>query len=235
MSTQPEAFKAQLVSAKGMSCWVIAVFVDVRGFTAFAGKGESVEAALFIKRMYFGILDRYFPDATFVKPTGDGLMLIFEFEEGTLDDTIEAVFLNALELVEAFPSFINDPMLSGPLPQRLGVGIAQGPATRLSCEDGDIDFSGRALNLAARLMDIARPGGVVVDGRVGDHTRVLLEDRGFEAEPVYLRGIAETESPRLVFRHAQRTSIPHSARKAPVRYTPIPGISEGLSSGNPAP
>ena len=65
-------------------------------------------------------------------------------------------------LVEAFGQITaNDFMINFPVPQRLGVGVARGTATRLASGGQVLDYTGRCLNLAARLMDKARPYGVV--------------------------------------------------------------------------
>jgi len=63
---------------------VVVLFLDVRGFSSFAGSAESVEAALFLKKMYLRVLTDYFVDPDFFKPTGDGLMLVYVHDEATL-------------------------------------------------------------------------------------------------------------------------------------------------------
>jgi class 3 adenylate cyclase len=45
----------------------------------------------------------------------------------------------------------------------LGIGIAAGSASRLIAGDTTFDYTGRPLNVASRLMDIARPAGVVLE------------------------------------------------------------------------
>jgi len=66
-------------------------------------------------------------------------------------------------------------MLNFETPRR-SVLYRAGPATKLVSQDRTLDYSGRPLNLAARLMDFARPSGVVLDGqfRRGSHRRVRL-------------------------------------------------------------
>lgn len=188
--------RAYLTDAEGESDLVVVVFLDVRGFSSFAGMAESSEAALFLRRMYIRVLDDYFPDAAFFKPTGDGLMIIRHVETTTLHEVVMNSIRKSLELVDAFPTIsAEDPMVNFDVPDGLGVGISRGAATRLASGDHTLDYSGRPLNLAARLMDLARPKGVVVDGRV---LKGLTLDADLQAqlapESVYVKGIADTKA-----------------------------------------
>ena len=70
-----------LRSATGESRAVVAVFVDVRGFTRFAGIAESVDVAVFLRKFYVAVLSDYLTTAAFAKTTGDGLMVIIEYAE----------------------------------------------------------------------------------------------------------------------------------------------------------
>jgi class 3 adenylate cyclase len=186
--------REHLHTATGESGFVIAVFLDVRGFSSFAKIAESSETAVFLKSVYTKILDDYFKDASFFKPTGDGLLIIVDYDEGSLKEVARAALKTSLDLVEAFPTLTEgDPMINFPVPQHLGIGLARGAATRLVSEDRTLDYSGRPLNLAARLMDVARPSGVVFDATLGIE---LLEEQTqsrFREERVYVKGIADDE------------------------------------------
>ncbi len=65
-------FRKLLDNVQGISEFVIAVIIDVRDFSSFAMKVESVQTTAFLKRIYVEMIDRYFGKASFVKPTGDG-------------------------------------------------------------------------------------------------------------------------------------------------------------------
>lgn len=202
-----------LVDAEGHSDLVIVIFLDVRGFSSFAGMAESSEAAIFLRRMYIEILDSYFPDSVFFKPTGDGLMIIRHFDKDTLSEKVTESIVGALNLVAAFPTITSDdPMVNFSVPESLGIGIARGAATRLQSGDLTLDYSGRPLNLAARLMDLARPRGVVFDARLIkglDVSTELLEH--FSESDVYLKGIADL-TPLQVFA-SKDASIPDRNRR----------------------
>ena len=47
------------------------------------------------------------------------------------------------------------------------IGISRGTVCRLVSKGKTLDYSGRVVNLASRLMDDARPSGVVFDASVG--------------------------------------------------------------------
>jgi class 3 adenylate cyclase len=188
-----------LESATGYSEQVIALFLDVRGFSSFAAIAESTDAAAYLRAAYLRILDEYFPEATFFKPTGDGLMIIQAVERESLRGTVINSIEASLRLTRSFGTISkDDPMINFRVPTLLGIGMARGSATRLASKRLTLDYSGRPLNLAARLMDMARPSGLVVDGSVSSGlvlpTTITSK---FNPHEVYVKGINDT-SPRAI-------------------------------------
>ena len=185
--------REQLQSAVGSSEFVIAIFIDVRNFTSFAGTNESINAAIFLKRIYIKILDDYFPDISFCKLTGDGMMIIRSYDENSLEEIVNDSISKSIELVKNFPNFCDeDKMINFEVPQKIGIGIARASATKLSSADVTLDYSGRPLNLAARLMDLARPNGLVF-GSQSVGLDVVKPDllTQFSEDQVYIKGIAQ--------------------------------------------
>jgi class 3 adenylate cyclase len=212
----------RLRTARGESCQVLAVFVDVRGFSTFAGVAESTDTALFLRTMYTRLIDNYFLDADFFKPTGDGLMIVRELtaDADELIARTQQWVASSLKLIEEFSHISDDDLLINiAVPDRVGVGIARGAATKLVDEEGTtIDYSGRCLNLAARLMDLARPEGVVFQDK---HAVALLgEDlaQRMSTDEVYIRGIADSD-PMKVYLSSEWVKVPAIA-KAPIAYEP---------------
>lgn len=200
--------------AEGSADHVVAIFLDVRGFTNFAGTADSINGALFLRSIYTRILDRYFPDATFFKLTGDGMMIIRKFSPDTLKQVVNDSIRQSIELVESFSKLCDgDPMINFSVPENLGVGIARASATRLASGRKILDYSGRPLNLAARLMDLARPSGVVFGS---DSIGVDLVDsellEKFSKDSVYLKGIAEN-SPIAIHYLTSRTKIDSASHR----------------------
>ena len=201
-------FKDELRFAQGQSRHIVVVFLDVRGFSSFARIAESTDTAEFLKSAYLRILDEYFPDAEFVKPTGDGLLITFGYDRDSLTDAVRLAVERSVALVEAFPTICDDdPMVNFAVPQRLGVGLSRGSATALVSGEALLDFSGRPLNLASRLMDLARPSGVVFDESFGDDLLTPALRERFSKEQAYVKGIAETE-PLTVYSLTGYTQVP---------------------------
>ena len=200
--------RENLPRANGESDLVVAIFLDVRGFTSFAGNVESANAALFLRSVYSRILDEYFPEVTFFKLTGDGMMIIRKYGDDNLVEIVNDSVRKSIALVEAFPTLCQgDIMINFPTPLNLGIGIARDAATRLGSEGYILDYSGRPLNLAARLMEFARPSGVVFNATsmgLGVIEEELLAQ--FSEDHVYVKSIAEN-SPLSIHYLTSRTRI----------------------------
>lgn len=69
-------FRKLLDDVTGVSEFVLAVNIDIRGLSSFSMRVESPETAIYLKRVYTRIIEDYFPNASFFKPTGDGLLII---------------------------------------------------------------------------------------------------------------------------------------------------------------
>jgi len=182
--------------------------VDVRGFTPFCQSVDSAEAGLFIKETYIKLIDGYFKNA-FIKLTGDGLVVIYEYQEGKAPEIAHWIVETCLRLVKDFGSFFADDEVMSACnpPNRVGIGVSIGPVCCLLSGEKVLDYSGRPLNLASRLMNMARPMGLVVDDRVGRALmRTDLKDR-FAVKQVYAHGVAE-QKPIRVYYSKEHTLIP---------------------------
>jgi class 3 adenylate cyclase len=184
--------KALLHDAVGESRFAMVVFLDVRGFSSFAKLAESSETAVFLTTVYTKILDDFFPDASFFKPTGDGLLIVLDYDRDSMKEVVTKAVETSLQLVEAFATLTkDDPMVNFDVPGKIGIGLARGAATRLVSGGKTLDYSGRPLNLAARLMNVARPAGVVFDPSLDLDLLPTPIARRFASEQVYIRGLAD--------------------------------------------
>lgn len=205
-------FLKLLEKATGRSEHVIAVNLDIRGFTPFCETEDSLNVATYITRVYLKIINDYFKSASFYKPTGDGLIIIIPYDRENLREVANLTVNSCLGLLENFGSLCSDNhMINYPTPQNVGIGVARGSACCIISEDKSkiLDYSGRLLNLASRLMDLARPSGIVLDGSFGIE---LLEDETknlFSEDIVYVRGVAE-EEPMKIYYSTKHTLIPDS-------------------------
>ena len=97
-----------------------------------------------------------------------------------------------LRLLDDFPSFcVKDGLIyfRSSVPKKIGIGMSMGVASRLSTNNKTLDYSGRPLNLASRLMDKARPSGIVLDSTIDiNFLRKPLRKR-FRRSTTSVRGI----------------------------------------------
>jgi class 3 adenylate cyclase len=187
-------FREQLDEATGTSEFVIAQNIDIRGFSDWSLEVDSAQTALYIKKVYAMLIDNYFAKASFVKPTGDGLLVVQTFEENDLATVATKAVTDSMEIVENFHALCDDEdMINFPVPRDVGVGIARGTASKLASAERTLDYSGRVLNLASRLMDLARPRGVVMDEGYGLQLLPKPVADQLHEDTAVLKGIAPTE------------------------------------------
>jgi adenylate cyclase len=147
---------------------IVALFCDMRGFTAFAETAEP-EDVMAVLREYHNalgpLIHRY--EGTLERFTGDGLIVFFNDPVPCPDPALRAVRL-AVDMREAFAPLARSWAARGH-EIGFGVGIAQGYATlgRVGFE-GRFDYSaiGTVTNLAARLCAEARNGQILLTRRV---------------------------------------------------------------------
>lgn len=144
------------------------VFMDLTAFTHLTGRdGDEVAAAGAGDLVDVVRRTSVSWGGTLVKMLGDGAMLHF-------DDPAAAVRCSL--------ALVDDVANAGLPPARFGVNA--GPVIAR-----DVDFYGQTVNVAARLVDYARPGEVLVTAEVVD--TAATEDLTFtEIGPVSLKGVA---------------------------------------------
>ncbi len=208
-----------LNDAEGVSEFIIAVNVDIRGFSEFSRRVESPDAAMYVKRVYIRLIDECFTDASFFKPTGDGLLLTFPYKENNLEEVFGATMQKCWKAIKIFPRICErDPMINFSVPKNIGIGIARGTACRITSNNATVDYSGHVLNLASRLMDIARPCGIVFADQFGETLLGEKKIKKFNESEVYLKGIAE-DRPIQIFYSRGLTKI------SPIHKSPLNKVS----------
>lgn len=194
------AFKEKLSKAQGRSEFVIVVNADIRGFSAFSTVNESPNIAMFIKRFYLQMIDTYFPKANFVKTTGDGLLMTFPYDEYSLDIVSKSVLSSCYKCLQEFPHFCeSDPMINFSVPTLIGFGVTRGTACCLYSGNEILDYSGHLLNLCSRLMELARPSGIVIDSNYMKAVIPINLRKKFLEQSVFLRSIAEDRSISVLY------------------------------------
>jgi class 3 adenylate cyclase/CheY-like chemotaxis protein len=179
---------------------IVVVFLDLRGFTAFAETAEP-EEVMDVLREYHAAMGQAVleHEGTLERFTGDGMMIFFNDPVPVPDPTERAIRM-ALAMRGAVAGLTARWRKLG-FDLDFGVGIAQGYATI-----GAIGFEGRwdygaigtVTNLAARLCGEARPGQILVSRRLYGALEALVE-----VEPVgelTLKGFAKPVSAFNVLR-----------------------------------
>lgn len=186
--------------------------------------------ATYIREVFIHLIDDYFPFTTFVKSTGDGLLMTVHFDRTNVVEMVRKTATASLRAVDEFAGMTKgNPMITFPTPPYLGVGLARGTTCCLVSDGRILDYSGHLLNLASRLMDLGRPSGVIMDGTFGYD---LLDDdtqAQFEPAEVYIRGVAENQS-HPVYIQKDHVVLPDYALK-PMNVVPLPSPEKRQASG----
>jgi len=157
----------------------IVVFADIRDFTAYMDANSDYAISLLAcfrrvlsqcfsgKSLKANENDRY---TTFAKELGDGMMMIWIAEQGSITDiAVEEVTGLAFASQEIVNRFFDLSADFAPEKYHVGIGIAVGSFQRLLYRDKANptlfryrDYTGGTINLAARLEGLSRPNGVTV-------------------------------------------------------------------------
>jgi class 3 adenylate cyclase len=170
----------------------LALIYDIRGFTAASKRLGTADLGAFATGAHRVILDLFAPrPPTFVKNLGDGHLLLWECAEDAAPDPelVKAVVVGAQRARTAFAAFATQQRAAGlDIPGHVGIGVAFGEVSRSD------DYYGRALNLASRLQNEARPEGLALDATVFDTVasrEAALRER-FKKARVRLKGLGST-------------------------------------------
>jgi len=159
----------------GESQDVAVLFADIRGFTRFTENHAPEDVVAVLNRtmteltaplrVYGGILDKYI---------GDGFLAFFESPSGLADAARRAV-ASARVMQRVFKNLWGDVPPQALLELGLGIGISTGRVVvgNVGSEDAmDYTVVGDAVNVAARLQDMAETGDILVSQPAHE----LLED-----------------------------------------------------------
>ncbi len=170
---------------------ITAVFLDLRGFTAFTDRADPDEV-MDLLRAYHATLGRTVDEygGTLEHFAGDGVMIFFS-DPLPIDRPAERALRMALALQQAFTP-ISEAWKKLGHEVGLGIGIAQGEATL-----GVIGFEqrweyaaiGNVPNLAARLCGAARAGEIILDAQTETASAHMADTDPIG--PLNLRGFAQ--------------------------------------------
>jgi class 3 adenylate cyclase len=169
---------------------VAVVFLDLRGFTAFAETAEP-EEVMGVLREYHAEMGRLIleHEGTLERFTGDGMMIFFN-DPVEVPNAAERAIRMAVAMRERVAAMAAGWRKRG-FDLALGVGIAQGYATIGAIGfEGRLDYGaiGTVTNIAARLCGEAKGGQILISARVAGAVEGLIEAE--ELPPLALKGLA---------------------------------------------
>jgi adenylate cyclase len=156
---------------------VAVVFLDLRGFTAFAETAEP-EEVMGVLREYHAHMGKLIleHEGTLEHFAGDGMMVFFN-DPVPIPNPAERAIRMALDMRDAVENLTVKWRKLG-YELGFGVGIAQGYATIGTIGfEGRLDYGaiGTVINLASRLCDEAKPGHIVIPQRLLGIVEELVE------------------------------------------------------------
>ena len=156
---------------------ITVVFLDLRGFTAFAETAEP-EEVMGVLREYHAEMGRLIlaHEGTLERFAGDGIMVFFN-DPVPVPDPAERAIRMALAMREGVSDLLTTWRKRG-FELGFGAGLAQGYATIGAIGfEGRVDYGaiGTVTNLASRLCGEARPGQILVSQRLLTTVEELVE------------------------------------------------------------
>lgn len=161
---------------------ITVVFLDLRGFTAFAASAEPEEVMAALAEFHRTVGRRILEfQGTLERFTGDGMMVFFNDPlpiQQPARRAVEMAFAMQEDTLKLSARWKKKGYTLG-----LGIGIAQGYATVGAIGfEGRIDYGaiGTVTNMASRLCELAEPGEILAAQRVHMEVeeRVFAEDLG---------------------------------------------------------
>ena len=174
---------------------LVALFADLRGFTRMTEKTEVVSVVGMLNE-YFGVLTdaAYQNDGTIFNMAGDSLLVGFNVPFPQ-EDAAERAWRTALDMVERFAPVAADWQARHGLALGIGIGICTGDAIigNVGSEHyANYTIIGNPVNTAARLMQLAAAGEVLLCGPMYERIRHLVSGHTVEGRgDVTLRGRSE--------------------------------------------
>ena len=172
---------------------VTVLFCDIRGFTTLAERLTPEQVVSLLNEFYTLMIETTFKhDGTLDKFLGDAVMAVFGAPIAHPDHASRAV-RTALDMRNGIAELNERRVGQGKAPIGIGIGLSLGEvvAGTVGTEDRmEYTVIGDSVNLAARLVDNARPAGrILISHRTYEAVRDLVEVKGLG--PLKVKGKEE--------------------------------------------
>jgi class 3 adenylate cyclase len=233
----------------------IVVFADIRDFSSYMDANSDYAISLLAcfrrvlsqcfssKTLKANENERY---TTFAKELGDGVMMIWIAEQGSITDIsvdeITGLAVVGQEIVKRFFDLSAD---FAPEKYHVGIGIAIGSFQRLLYRDKTNptlfryrDYTGGTINLAARLESLSRPNGVTICFNalpLNKKKEIIagIAAQDFKEATHDIRGIGKTQLYQWKFNvDAPAANEPASAKVTARQESTLNGAPENQASDN---
>jgi class 3 adenylate cyclase/tetratricopeptide (TPR) repeat protein len=207
---------------------VTVLFADLAGFTGLAEKLDPEDVHQIVDRCFEAITaDVHRFEGTVNQYTGDGVMALFGAPIAHEDSARRAVHA-ALGMQRALRDYARELQDQRGLTLRMRIGLNTGPVVvgRIGA-DLRMDYTavGDTTNLAARLQQLARPGGVVVSEATWRAVGGFFE--GLELGAVEVKGHAPTRAWEVLRPRGRRSRLDVAAERG---LTPLVGRERELAT-----
>lgn len=194
---------------------VTALFSDISGYTAMTSKLDPEEVKEITSRVFEGvrgIVDKY--EGFIERFAGDGVLALFGVPKAHEDDPIRAVHAarEIHELVESLsPRY--EPKIGRPLSMHSGVNTGLTVTADVDTTKGAHGVTGDALNVAARLSDLAQAREILVgpDTYKSSHSHFTFQPltptkvKG-KSEPIPIYKVLSAKAPKTAVRLDRQVS-----------------------------
>ena len=161
---------------------VVVVFTDLRGFTRMQAE-QGPEATMAMLNEYYEsmveVITRH--NGTLSRIAGDGLMIIFGAPVD-FDDKMNRALSTVLDMRIALEILNERRTVKGKEPLGMGIGISSGPVLAGNVgarQRMEYTVIGDSVNLAARLVDIADAGQILISDEIHPVVQVQFHTRAF--------------------------------------------------------
>ena len=186
--------RGELVRGGAQRMDVVALFADLRGFTALTETTEVAEVVEMLNE-YFAILSEaaYHHDGTIFNMAGDSLLIGFNVPFAQADATLRA-WNAAREMMQRFAPVSARWKLATGVATGVGIGICSGDVIVGNVGSpayASYTIIGNPVNMASRLVQLAASNEVLMCGAFAERLRRALPGQTFEERgAVTLRGVS---------------------------------------------